>query len=349
MTLVGVGVVAAAIAVLALELELGGSNSEICPNITEDNVYQSRLDVYFAIPLLPFTQDVGRLLEDLVVDRYNKTYGCKRIMLNSTLRCDSENECCDVVPTDSGPRLHCEFETFSHCCVGCWESEPLFWDNSTGVVDSNATEYRYLQNQPQVIEWEEDFGCFKLSDASSQACLYVPENKPSEEPTLSPTNQPTGPTRSPTSRPTDPPTNQPTSPPPDLPSLSPSNQPTGPTRSPTSRPTDPPTNQPTRPPTSQPTYQPTTPPPTNQQPNGPTRPPINQPNGPTRSPTSQPSDPPTRSPTRVPAIKQPTVPFRKRLPGDDEEEAEPEDYLPVAYNWTFPLFSPLNLFSIFSH
>jgi hypothetical protein len=205
-------------------------------------------------------------------------------MLNSNLRCrDSENECCQLVDTDSGPRLLCELDTVSHC-VDCWESEPLFWDNSTSVVDSNATESRYLQEQPQVTTWEESFGCFELTDASfniSQVrlcldCDYVrqiddgtvvvsTENNP---PTISPTDQPTSP---PTSRPTNLPTN----------------------RLPTDQPTSPPTRPPTRPPTTQLTDQPTHLP-TTQPTNLTTIQPTDRPTSlPTNLPSSRPTNPPT--------------------------------------------------------
>jgi hypothetical protein len=344
-TTVGVAVTTAVVAAaVAVGVVVAGSESGICPNITEYDIYPGRLDIYFATPLEPLTLEVGGQLEDLVIDRYNEFYGCERpfsrLMLNSTLRCrDSENECCQLVDTDSGPRLLCEIDTISHC-VGCWESEPLFWDNSTSVVDSNATESRYLQEQPRVTTWEESFGCFELVDASFNITPQVllcldwvvvrqiedgtvvvstekipPTTSPTDEPTRPPTSRPTN---LPTNLPTRPPTNQPTSPPTSRPTNLPTGAPTDrPTRLPTSPPTDQPTHPPTRLPTNLPTSRPTHPPtglptsrPTSRPTHPPTRPPTNQP---TKSPTNRPTKRPTRSPTRPPTNK-PTYPPTKRLP-----------------------------------
>jgi hypothetical protein len=328
-TTVGVAVTTAVVAAaVAGGVVVAGSDSGICPNITEYDIYPGRLDIYFATPLEPLKLEVGRQLEDLVIDRYNEFYGCEspfsRLMLNSTLRCrDSENECCQVIDTDSGPRLLCEIDTVSHC-VGCWESEPLFWDNSTSVVDSNATESRYLQEQPQVATWEESFGCFELVDVSFNItpqvllCLDWVDVRQIDDGTVVVSTEKPPPTISPTDEPTRPPTSRPTNLPTNLPTISPTNQPTRrPTRLPTSRPTDLPTHPPTRLPTNLPTSRPTNPPtglptsrPTNRPTHPPTRPPTNQP---TRSPTNRPTNRPTRSPTRPPTNR-PTYPPIKRLP-----------------------------------
>jgi hypothetical protein len=328
-TTAGVAVATAVVAAaVAAGVVVAGSDSGICPNVMQYSVYPGRLDIYFATPLKPFSLDVGGQLKDLVIDRYNDFYGCEspfsRLLLNSTsLRCrDSENECCQLVDTDSGPRLLCELDTISHC-VDCWESEPLFWDNSTGVVDSNVTESRYLQEQPQVTTWEESFGCFELTDASVnmtqvRLCLdwvdvrqiddgSVVVSTENGSPTISPTGQPT---RPPTSQPSDLPTSQPSS----LPTSPPADQPTRPqTRPQTNPPTREPTVRPTRPPTSRQTKIPTGAPtdrPTRQPTRLPTSPPTDRPTHPptglpTNLPTSRPTDPQTASPVAAPTASPP--------------------------------------------
>jgi hypothetical protein len=89
-------------------------------------------------------------------------------MLNTTtLSCnEAEEECCDIVDTDFGPRLLCEFDTLSHC-VDCWAREPLFWGNNTAEIGADTNGSRFLQvdeEQPEVVTWEEGLGCLVLVD-----------------------------------------------------------------------------------------------------------------------------------------------------------------------------------------
>lgn len=169
-----------------------------CPDVGSSfDVFEGKMSMYFLFPMEPMTVSEAEELKTQVVNDYNEYYGCEsdfnRLMLNSTtVNCNEESdECCNLVLTNSGPRLLCEFETMVHC-DDCWEDEPLFYESG-----SNAPE----PDENTVANWRAGIArCFDLELSRSdkdQACIDDADHGGGEDvPTPSPS------TATPTATPT---------------------------------------------------------------------------------------------------------------------------------------------------